>query len=136
MNKIETLIKELCPNGVEWNSIDNIATLYSGLTGKGKSDFEEGNAKYVSYKNIFSNIEVNQSALELVKVSENEKQNYLCYGDVLFTGSSESPFEAGLSSAVTFQPDSKIYLNSFSFGLRFNKDINCQIKLDNSSLHM
>ncbi|WP_150539573.1 restriction endonuclease subunit S [Actinobacillus vicugnae] len=117
-------ILELIENcEVEWKSLGEIAEIYGGLTGKNKHDFEKGNAKYVSYKNIFDNIEVNPSILENVTVSENEKQHVVKYGDVLFTGSSETAEEAGMSSAVTTYFEENVYLNSFSFGIRFNDDI-------------
>ena len=58
MSKLDELIKELCPNGVEWKKLGEVAEIYGGLTGKSKTDFENGNTKYISYKNIFSNIEV------------------------------------------------------------------------------
>ena len=38
---------------VEWKTLGDVSVLYGGLTGKNKADFENGNAKYVSYKNIF-----------------------------------------------------------------------------------
>jgi type I restriction enzyme S subunit len=61
--------------------------------------------------------------LESVKVSDNEYQHKVQYGDVLFTGSSEIADEAGMSSAVTMKLEEPVYLNSFSFGVRFNEDI-------------
>jgi type I restriction enzyme S subunit len=33
---------------VEWKALGEIAEVYGGLTGKSKSDFENGNAKYIS----------------------------------------------------------------------------------------
>ncbi|MBS1546912.1 MAG: restriction endonuclease subunit S [Bacteroidetes bacterium] len=108
---------------VEWVPIGEVSEIYGGLTGKSKADFQEGNAKYVSYKNIFNNIEVDTAILELVKVEDNERQHKVQYGDVLFTGSSEIADEAGMSSAVTCVLDEPVYLNSFSFGLRFNDGI-------------
>ena len=123
MSKLDELIKELCPNGVEWKKLGEVAEIYGGLTGKSKTDFENGNTKYISYKNIFSNIEVDFNKLENVKVSSNEKQHQVKYGDVLFTGSSEIAEEAGMSSSVTKKTNEKIYLNSFSFILRFNTEI-------------
>ena len=108
---------------VEWKTLDEISSIYGGLTGKGKADFENGNALYVPYKNIFNNIEVDFNNLETVNVSDDEKQYTIKYGDVLFTGSSETAEEAGMSSAVTTKTEQKIYLNSFSFGLRFNDDV-------------
>lgn len=109
---------------VEWKTLGEIAKINGGLTGKSKSDFTDGNAKYIPYKNIFNNIEVDYDVLESVKVSSEEKQYEVEYGDILFTGSSEIACESGMSSAVTTKSDSKVYLNSFSFGLRFNSDIN------------
>ncbi|MDO4697931.1 MAG: restriction endonuclease subunit S [Pasteurellaceae bacterium] len=108
---------------VEWKPLGEVATLYGGLTGKSKNDFESGNAKYITYKNIFGNLEIDCTTLESVKISENEKQHCVQYGDVLFTGSSEISEEAGMSAAVTTHFDEPIYLNSFSFGIRFNEDI-------------
>jgi len=108
---------------VEWKALGEISDIYGGLTGKGKVDFGDGNASYISYKNIFDNIEVNFSKLELVKVADSENQHVVKYGDVLFTGSSETADEAGMSSAVTANFGGSVYLNSFSFGLRFKDDI-------------
>ena len=119
MNILEEI--QTCP--VEWKELGEISQFYSGLTGKIKSDFENGNAKYVTYKNIFNNIQVEFNLLETVQVDKNERQNFIEYGDVLITGSSESKEEVGMSSTVTFVPDEQIYLNSFSFGIRFNEDI-------------
>ena len=112
-------------NGVEvdWKILGDISEIYGGLKGKSKDDFTDGNAKYVSYKNIFNNIEVNFEILESVKVGLNENQYEVKYGDVLFTGSSEIASEAGISSAVTNKYAEKVFLNSFCFGLRFNSDI-------------
>jgi type I restriction enzyme S subunit len=54
----------------------------------------------------------------MVKVCDGEKQNSIQYCDILFTGSSETPNECGMSSVVTEQIKEPIYLNSFSFGFR------------------
>ena len=108
---------------VVWKPLGEIASMYGGLTGKNKTDFEEGNASYITYKNIFDNIEVDFDKLEKVKISPSEKQNKVRYGDILFTGSSETAEDAGMSSAITTTIEEDIYLNSFSFGVRFNEDI-------------
>src|SRR5690554_2030591 len=120
MSYIEKLLEGV---EVEWKTLGEVAEIYGGLTGKSKPDFENGNAKYIPYKNIFGNIEVNFNNLESVNISLGEKQNAIKYGDVLFTGSSEIAEEAGMSSSVTINLNEEIYLNSFSFGLRFNSDI-------------
>jgi len=124
MKNNRTFLEKLLDGAeVEWKTLDEISSIYGGLTGKGKADFENGNALYVPYKNIFNNIEVDFNNLDTVNVSDDEKQYTIKYGDVLFTGSSETAEEAGMSSAVTTKTEQKIYLNSFSFGLRFNDDI-------------
>ncbi len=121
LNFLEKLLDEV---GVEWIPLGNLAEIYGGLIGKSKLDFEQGNANYITYKNIFSNIEINSDIFEKVKISPLEKQNKVQYGDVLFTGSSEIASEAGISSAVTTKFDEEVYLNSFSFGVRFKINAN------------
>ncbi len=100
-----------------------VAELYGGLKSKTKKDFENGNAKYISYKNIFDNIQINFDNLEMAKVAQNENQHKVKYGDILFTGSSETVDEVGMSSAVTTKFNENIYLNSFSFGVRFYENV-------------
>lgn len=62
------------------------------------------------------------TVLENVFIKLGESQNSIRKGDVLFTGSSETPNECGMSSVVTKDLDNPTYLNSFSFGLRIDKD--------------
>jgi len=116
----EKLITELCPKGVEFKSLSELGCLYGGLTGKNKNDFSNGNAKFITYMNVFSNIAVNINITDFVKIGENENQNKVELGDVLFTGSSETPEECGMSSVLTEQTDEPLYLNSFCFGFRLN----------------
>ena len=108
---------------VVWKPLGEVAEIYGGLTGKSKADFEDGNALFVSYKNIYEHYEINPQELSKVKVSETEQQHKIEYGDVLFTGSSETVEEVAYSSAVTTHFNEAVYLNSFSFGVRFHKNI-------------
>ena len=123
MSKLDFMSNLLKNTEVEWKTLGDIFIIYGGLTGKSKNDFEDGNASYIPYKNIFYNIAVDFDNLEAVKISNTENQREVKYGDILFTGSSESPDEAGMSSAITQELSKPIYLNSFSFGVRFNSDI-------------
>ncbi|EIW8489837.1 restriction endonuclease subunit S [Klebsiella pneumoniae] len=123
MSELNFLGKLLDGIEIKWLPIGDIAEIYGGLTGKTKADFEKGNAKYISYKTIFGSLNINNIPNDYVDVREGERQNNVRYGDVLFTGSSEIAEEAGMSSAVTSQFDEPVYLNSFSFGVRFNDDI-------------
>lgn len=124
MKNIEKLIKELCPNGVEFKELGEIGVFYGGLSGKSKHDFQDGNAKFITYMNIFSNISINTDLPNFVKIRENENQNIIEFGDILFTGSSETPDECGMSSVLTKKVEEPLYLNSFCFGFRLNnKDL-------------
>lgn len=124
MSKIEELIEKLCPNGVEYKTLGELGKFYGGITGKSKEDFKDGNAKFITYKNVYENISLKLDVEDRVKISEKENQRTLEYGDIIFTGSSETPDECGLSSVVTEKVKEKLYLNSFCFFFRMdNKDI-------------
>lgn len=120
MKNLETLIQELCPDGVEFVKLGDVGTFYGGLSGKSKADFTDGNAKFVTYMNVYSNPALNTDIKDFVKIEEGEKQNKVLYGDVLFTGSSETPNECGMTSVLTEKTEEDLYLNSFCFGYRFN----------------
>ena len=105
---------------VEFKELGDIGNLYGGLTGKNKSDFSNGNAKYITYMNIYSNIVVNTDINNFVKIDIKEKQKKIRYGDVLFTRLSETLNECGISSVLTKKINEPLYLNSFCFGFRLN----------------
>lgn len=120
MGKIDELIQQYCPDGVEYVKLNELGSFYSGLSGKSKEDFRDGNAKFITYVNIFNNPALNTDVEDKVKIAEGEKQNTIQYGDLLFTGSSETPDECGMCSVLTHHTDENLYLNSFCFGFRFN----------------
>lgn len=121
MSKINKLIKELCPNGIEYRKLIEIGETFTGLSGKNKNDFENGNNRYITYTNIYNNPAVKLDVDDFVYIKENEKQNYIMKGDILITGSSENMEDSGMISIVMEQPKEKIYLNSFCFGFRLNE---------------
>ena len=118
MSKIDELLKG---EKVEWKKLGDIANFYGGITGKTKQDFYNGNVKFITYKNVYSNPATELNIKDLVKINEGEKQIKLEYGDILFTGSSETPDECGMSSVITKKLTEDIYLNSFCFFLRLNE---------------
>ncbi len=120
MSKLDDLIKEKCPNGVKVYTLGELGTFYGGLTGKRKNDFVDGNAKFITYKNVYSNPALCLDVEDKVKITDGEKQRTLEYGDIIFTGSSETPDECGFSSVVTTKTNEKLYLNSFCFFFRLN----------------
>lgn len=111
---------------VVYRPLGEVATFYNGLTGKTRSDFQQGDASYVPYKTVFRGNAVDLSLVESVSVSSGERQNKIEYGDVLFTASSESLEEVGLSSVVMEEPAQPTYLNSFCFGVRILPEIGIQ----------
>ena len=108
---------------VEWKPLGEIADFYGGLTGKKRQDFEDGDALYIPYRNIYNNPEVDFHWLEKVNVAPSERQHEVLYGDVLFTLSSETEQDVGMSSVVTTHFEQRVFLNSFSFGVRFHDDV-------------
>jgi type I restriction enzyme S subunit len=98
----------------------DVGKFFGGLTGKAKADFTEGNARYISYVNIFNNIAVDLLRNDNVRVKSGERQRVLQRGDILFTGSSETPDEVGMSSVVTMETNEPTFLNSFSIGYRLD----------------
>ncbi|QQC39340.1 restriction endonuclease subunit S [Actinomyces oris] len=118
MSHIDDLIRDLCPDGVEYKPLGEVGRLLGGLTGKTKADFIDGTARYVSYKNVYSNLEVDVTADDFVRISDSETQNTLQIGDILFTGSSENREEVGLTSVITSLPPEPLYLNSFCICFR------------------
>ena len=121
MSRLAELIEELCPDGVEYRTLGEMGSLFGGLSGKTKSDFVEvdGACPFVTYKEVYSLLEINQIPQGRVLVSSHEKQLVLQRGDVLFTGSSENADEVGLTAVVTAIFSEPVYLNSFSICLRW-----------------
>ena len=94
-------------NSVSWG---DCGSAYGGLSGKTKEDFGHGAAKFVPYTNVFDNPITDSNRLE--SIEKDSKQNEVRYGDALFTVSSETPEEVGMSSVwLSDQPN--VYLNSF-----------------------
>lgn len=104
----------------EQRKLGSIGSTYTGLSGKTKEDFGHGEAQYITYLNVFQNT---VSDIDMTdKVEIDITQNEVKYGDVLFTTSSETPEEVGMSS-VWLGHTPNIYLNSFCFGFRPNQKI-------------
>ena len=107
----------------EWQkkTLGELGATYGGLTGKTKSDFGVGTAKYITFMNVMTNTVIDCAACEQVNVSASETQNRVLRGDLLFNGSSETPEEVAFCSLMSEEvPD--LYLNSFCFGFRLFDD--------------
>ena len=99
----------------EQRKLGDVGTTYTGLSGKAKEDFGHGNGKFITYMNVFSNSVASSEMTEPVEIDD--RQNKVISGDVLFTTSSETPEEVGMSS-VWLEKSENTYLNSFCFGYR------------------
>ncbi|GGG35120.1 type I restriction enzyme, S subunit [Lactobacillus apis] len=99
--------------------LEELGNTFPSLSGKSKKDFGHGNAKYITYMNVFTNPIASMSGTEAIEIDK--KQNSVKYGDVLFTMSSETPEEVGMSSVWEYHAKN-VYLNSFSFGFRPNSE--------------
>ena len=120
IEKLESLIKGLNDSLYERygddikTSFAELGYSYSGLSGKSAEDFGTGKP-FITYLNVYSNNVVNENDYQYVQIDEDEKQNVVQYGDVLFTLSSETPEEVGIGSVYLGQDE--VYLNSFCFGI-------------------
>jgi len=105
----------------EWEEVrlGEIGVFLSSLAGKTKEDFDKGNAKYIPYMNVYKNTFIDIHSLGKVNIREEEKQNVVKKGDILFTISSETPEEAGMSSVLADEIKD-CYVNSFCSLFRFN----------------
>lgn len=103
----------------EWEEkkISDLGETINGLKGKSGEDFGTGKL-YITYKQVFDNSIIDFDKCAKVQIGENENQNVLQRGDILFTTSSETPNEVGFASVLIDSPKEETYLNSFCFALR------------------
>lgn len=108
----------------EWvvRRLGELGSVYGGLTGKSKADFGTGNARYIPFMNIMQGPIIDTGFLEQVRVGAHESQNRAMKGDLFFNGSSETPEEVGMCSVLR-EDIPNLYLNSFSFAFRLQKDL-------------
>lgn len=106
----------------DWKEVKlgEVGETYTGLSGKTKEDFGHGEGKFITYVNVFNNPLTDLYGLDSIEIDD--KQRRVQYGDVLFTTSSETPEDVGLSS-VWMGTEDNVYLNSFCFGYRLQKGI-------------
>lgn len=121
INKLESLISGICKqfhdkteNWIQVSFIE-LGEDYSGLTNKSAGDFGKGKP-YITYLNVNTNHIIDESQIQYVSVADDEKQNKVHWGDVIFTLSSETPDEVAVGSVYLGNCD-ELYLNSFCFGI-------------------
>ena len=117
MSKLERLIQQYCPDGVEWKALYSITKQFSGMTGVSNKWAEEGNCVFIDYNNVYNHTSVDTTALNKATV-KSLKQNTLKKGDILFTSASETPDECALSSVIEKELPDGVFLDDHLFGLR------------------
>ena len=95
--------------------LGDMGSTFTGLSGKTKEDFGHGDAKFITYMNVYTNAVADLTMTEPIEVDS--KQNKVKAGDVFFTTSSETPEEVGMSCVMPADMEDT-YLNSFCFGYR------------------
>ena len=118
-------------SGVEWIGmipehwerfrLKDLGYMYSGLAGKSGDDFrcddETKTKPYVPFTNVLNNTVVDNDSFNYVAMGDNEQQNKVKAGDLIFLMSSED-YESIAKSAVVLDNPGEVYLNSFCRGLR------------------
>ena len=119
-----TALKQRCGE-IPVRKLGEVGVFHGGLTGKTKADFSDSPdaSAFVTYKEIYSRIEIDSIPVGRVQVADKEKQLALQYGDVLFTGSSENSEEVGMTAVVTSEFSKRVYLNSFSICFRWSEEL-------------
>ena len=119
INKIMEQNYKIPNRTYDWRRISlyKIGNSFTGLSGKNKEDFSNGNSNFIPYSSIFNDIILDPSKFEQVDINESENQNLVEKGDIFFTGSSETPDDVGMAS-VLLDDLKNCYLNSFCFGFR------------------
>jgi len=126
MQELLTGKKRLAGFSGEWEvkRLGELGVTYSGLSGKKKEDFNNGNSYYITFLNVLNNPVIDLKQVEKVRVSKWENQNLVRKGDIFFNTSSETPEEVGMCS-VLMEDKPNLYLNSFCFGYRLYDGSKC-----------
>lgn len=116
MSRLDELLKELCPNGVEYKTIEEIAVdIYRG-SGIKRDELTESGIPCVRYGEIYTTYDVWFDKCVSHTKEENVKSpKYFEEGDILFAITGESVEDIAKSTA-------EYYRNSL---LTFNKEIPC-----------
>ena len=126
MSKIEELIEQLCPEGVEYKRLGEVFTQFNGMTGVSKKWEESGNCVFIDYLNAYNNIKIDTTKLCNATVKRFNQQ-VLRKGDVLFTTASEVPDECAISSVIEDDIVDGVFLDDHLFGLRIKEEYNNKV---------
>ncbi len=111
----------------EEKRLKDLGYFYGGLSGKSGEDFQNEDEDvikpFIPYTNILNNFYVNPEVVKYVVINDNESQNTIQKGDLLFLMSSED-YESIAKASVVNEEVDELYLNSFCKGMKItNKQI-------------
>ena len=121
MTKLEELINELCPDGVEYYSLSELFIQFSGMGGVSNKWADSGNCQFIDYMNAYNNISIDVTNLPYATV-KNLNQFILRQGDILFKSASETPDECAYSSVIEDEITDGIFMDDHLFGLRIKDE--------------
>ena len=133
MSKLEKYPKYK-DSGVEWigeipeewelRKLKFLGRIYAGLTDKKGNDFSKIKEKdfkpFIPFTNIFNNVLINENEFQYVSIRENEDQNIVQKGDILFLMSSETLEDIG--KTALYAGKTEVFLNSFCKGFNVEQD--------------
>jgi type I restriction enzyme S subunit len=122
MSKIDELIKQYCPNGVEYKRINEFSNYLNGMTGVNNKWADDGNCQFIDYMNVYKHLVIDVNDLPCATVKTVDKQTTLQKGDVLFTSASETPDECALSAVIEDDIRDGVFMDDHLFGIRINDD--------------
>ena len=125
MYNIEKLIKENNKE-IEYKKISDLFDLFSGMTGVSKKWADDGNCKFIDYKNAYNNVKIDITLLQNATV-KNLQQRELKKGDILVTSASEIPEECAMSAVIEDDIPEKVFLDDHLFGLRLKEEFRGRI---------
>lgn len=120
MSKLEQLINELCPEGVEYKTIQSFSQLLKGMSGVSNKWSNDGNCQFIEYKNAYDNLKIDVTILPFATVKKIDNQIELKQGDILFTSASETPDECAISSVIEDEIAEGVFMDDHLFGIRVN----------------
>jgi len=132
MSKLEQLIQELCPDGVEYKTLNDISTQMKGMSGVANKWSESGNCQFIDYMNVYRHLKVDVNNLPYATV-KSFNQQILKQGDILFTSASETQDECAISSVIEDTIIDGIFLDDHLFGIRIKE--NCINKINATYLN-
>lgn len=122
MSKIDELIKQYCPNGVEYKRINEFSNYLNGMTGVNNKWADDGNCQFIDYMNVYKHLVIDVNDLPCATVKTVDKQTTLQKNDVLFTSASETPDECALSAVIEDDIRDGVFMDDHLFGIRINDD--------------